>query len=94
MLFLWPAFLFIGLNILLSVYFTSMQKPVQSTCIAFSRSFVFPAAGLLLLPIWMGDVGMYLALPIAEGLTFVMAVLFFMKSKPIDIIRQDVSVNE
>jgi putative MATE family efflux protein len=93
MLFLWPAFLFIGLNILLSVYFTSMQKPVQSTCIAFSRSFVFPAAGLLLLPIWMGDVGMYLALPIAEGLTFVMAVLFFMKTKPIDIILQDTSVD-
>ena len=89
MLFLWPVFLFIGLNILLSVYFTSMQKPVQSIFIALSRSFVFPAAGLLLLPLWLGDVGMYLALPVAEGLTFVMAVLFFMKSKPIDIIRQE-----
>ena len=92
MLFLWPAFLFIGLNILLTVYFTSMQKPVQSTFIAFSRSFVFPAAGLLVLPIWFGDVGMYLALPIAEGLTFIMAVTFFMKCKPIDIIRQDTTI--
>ncbi|MCZ6525646.1 MAG: MATE family efflux transporter [Gammaproteobacteria bacterium] len=92
MLFLWPAFLFIGLNILLSVYFTSMQKPAQSTFIAFSRSFVFPAVGLLVLPIWFGDVGMYLALPIAEGLTFIMAVTFFMKCKPIDIIRQDTTI--
>jgi Na+-driven multidrug efflux pump len=69
-----------------------MQKPVQSTFIAFSRSFVFPAAGLLVLPIWFGDVGMYLALPIAEGLTFIMAVTFFMKCKPIDIIRQDTTI--
>lgn len=89
MLYLWPAFLFIGLNILLTVYFTSMHKPIESTAIAFSRSFILPAAGLLLLPLWIGDMGMYIALPLAEGLTFIIALLFFLKGRPEDIILQE-----
>jgi len=89
MLYLWPAFLFVGLNILLSVYFTSMHKPLESTSIAFSRSFILPAVGLLLLPLWLGDLGMYIALPLAEGFTFIIAVLFFLKSKPEDVILQE-----
>ncbi|MBT6329566.1 MAG: MATE family efflux transporter [Kordiimonadaceae bacterium] len=86
MYFLWPAFLFVGLNLLLSVYFTSMHKPFQSTSIAFCRSFILPALALLLLPLWIGDVGMFLALPLSEALTFVVAVAFYLKSKPHDII--------
>lgn len=89
MLYIWPAFLFIGLNILLSVYFTSMHKPVQSMYIAFSRSFVLPVTALLLLPLWIGDVGMFVALPIAEALTFFLALYFYIKSKPQDIIRRE-----
>lgn len=89
MLYIWPAFLFIGLNILLSGYFTSMHKPMQSTYIAFSRSFVLPVAALMILPLWLGDVGMFIAFPIAEGFTFFMALYFYMKSKPQDIIRRE-----
>ena len=93
MLYLWPAFLFIGLNILLTVYFTSMHKPIESTFIAFSRSFILPAAALLLLPMWIGDMGMFLALPLAEGITFVVAVLFFMKGRPVDLVEKDIAKN-
>ncbi len=49
--FLWPAFLFNGLNILASAYLTSTQRPMQSAFIAFSRGFALPAAFLLMLPI-------------------------------------------
>jgi MATE family, multidrug efflux pump len=89
MFYLWPAFLFIGLNILLTVYFTSMQKPLESTYIAFLRSFILPATALLLLPLWIGDVGMYIALPLAEALTFIVAVLLYSKAKPDYIISND-----
>ncbi|MDG1438421.1 MAG: MATE family efflux transporter, partial [Emcibacteraceae bacterium] len=56
MIYVWPAFLFIGLNILLSTYFTSMHKPLPSMYIAFSRSFILPVAALIILPIWLGDI--------------------------------------
>ena len=86
--YLWPAFLFNGLNILISGYLTSMQKPVQSAFIAFSRSFALPAGLLLLLPIWLGDTGIYLALPLAEAFTFVLSLTFFVQNMPARLIRR------
>jgi len=86
--YLWPAFLFNGLNILISGYLTSMQKPVQSAFIAFSRSFALPAGLLLLLPIWLGDTGIYLTLPLAEAFTFVLSLIFFVQNMPGRLIRR------
>jgi Na+-driven multidrug efflux pump len=86
--YLWPAFLFNGLNILISGYLTSMQKPVQSAFIAFSRSFALPAGLLLLLPIWLGDTGIYLTLPLAEAFTFVLSLTFFVQNMPGRLIRR------
>ena len=71
----WPAFLFNGMNITFSSYFTALHKPMQSAAIAVSRSLVLPALGLLLLPIWFGDNGIYLAIPVAEALSFVLAII-------------------
>lgn len=93
MKYIWPAFIFIGFNILLTVYFTSMQKPFESGTIAFSRSLILPAAGLLLLPLIIGDIGMFVTLPLAEGITFILAVYFFSRKKPIDIIKSDMGTN-
>jgi Na+-driven multidrug efflux pump len=89
--FLWPAFLFNGLNILISGYLTSMQKPVQSAFIAFSRSFALPAGLLLLLPIWLGDIGIYLSLTLAEALTFVLSLIFFVQNMPARLVQRDAS---
>jgi putative MATE family efflux protein len=86
--YLWPAFLFNGLNILISGYLTSMQKPVQSAFIAFSRSFALPAGLLLLLPIWLGDTGIYLTLPLAEAFTFVLSLTFFVQNMPARLVRR------
>jgi len=72
--FFWPAFLFNGMNITLASYFTALHKPLQSAAIAISRSLVLPGAGLLLLPGWLGDRGVYVAIPIAEAITFVLAL--------------------
>jgi|TARA_B110000902_G_scaffold163242_1_gene186765 putative MATE family efflux protein len=78
----WPAFLFSGFNITLTEYFTACQKPAYSAAIAVSRSLVLPCILLLTLPLWLGDIGIYIAIPVAELLTCLMAVLFAVKNLP------------
>ena len=82
----WPAFLFNGMNITLASYFTALHKPLQSASIAVSRSLVLPGLGLLMLPLWFGDKGVYLAIPIAEAITFILAVLLVSRYRPADLI--------
>jgi Na+-driven multidrug efflux pump len=83
----WPAFLFNGMNITLASYFTALHKPLHSASIAVSRSLVLPAAGLLLLPVWFGDTGVYLSIPVAEALTFVLALILMSRNRPSGLIR-------
>ena len=75
------------MNITLTSYFTALHKPLQSVVIAISRSLVLPALGLLLLPLWLGDTGVYLAIPIAEAMTFLIALLLVYLYRPSDIVR-------
>jgi len=83
----WPAFLFNGMNITLVSYFTALHKPLQSAVIAVSRSLVLPAAGLLILPIWLGDTGIYLSIPLAEAMTFLLALLLVVRNRPSKIVQ-------
>lgn len=83
----WPAFLFNGVNITLSSYFTAMHMPMQSAVIAIARSLLFPVAGILLLPIWFGDDGVYAAIPVAEFLTFGIAMILVFNNKPSKIVQ-------
>jgi len=82
----WPAFLFNGMNLTLSSYFTALHKPLQSVTIALSRSLVLPVLGLLLLPRWFGDNGVFLAIPVAEAATFILAVVLVSKNRPATIL--------
>ena len=84
----WPAFLFNGMNITLASYFTAMHKPLQSAAIALSRSLVLPGLGLLLLPRWMGDRGVFLSIPLAEVLTFVFALLLVNQNRPARLVAE------
>jgi Na+-driven multidrug efflux pump len=80
----WPVFVFNGTTLVIAAYFTAMQRPRQSTLIALARSLVLPAFFIALLPIWVGPKGVFMALPLAECLTFVVSVWYvqgFMKKK-------------
>ena len=81
----WPAFLFNGMNLTLASYFTALHKPMQSASIAVSRSLVLPGLGLLLLPILFGDKGVYMAIPAAEALTFVLALHLVKRNRLADM---------
>ena len=82
MLLIWPAFLFNGINLVISAYFTAIHKPIPSALIAVSRSFLFPVFFILVLPLFFGYSGVYLAIPMAEFFTLIMAIYLFKSRTP------------
>jgi len=81
----WPAFLLNGANITLASYFTALHRPLPSAVIAISRSLLLPGIGLLLLPLWWGDAGVYVAIPAAELLTLILALVLVRQIKPMNV---------
>ncbi len=84
--FFWPAFLFSGINITVSAYFTAMQKPIHSVTLALSHSLILPAIFLLTLPSILGNKGIYLSIPLAEMCTCVLALFLFFRNQPSKLI--------
>lgn len=70
--FLWN-FLFAGFNIFSSSLFTALSNGAVSALISFLRTLVFVVGSILLLPRLLGLDGIWLAIPVAEGLTFLIA---------------------
>ena len=74
------ALLFVGLNVFASGMFTALSNGVVSAVLAFSRSFLFTAGCILLLPTLLGSVtGVWLATPVAEFLGTIMAVCLMLR---------------
>lgn len=78
----WPAFIFLGLNILITSYLTSMQKPLYSVVIALLRSLILPVIFIITLPNIFGNVGIFMALAVSEFLTFIVASYIFINNRP------------
>jgi Na+-driven multidrug efflux pump len=70
----WPLFLINGVNVILSIYLTAMQKPKPSMLIAMSRGLILPIGLLLLFSLLFSSPQFLVALPLAEWLTFILAV--------------------
>ena len=85
----WPAFIFLGLNILITSYLTSMQKPLYSVVIAVLRSLILPVLFIITLPSIYGNVGIFMALAVSEFLTFILASYIFMNNRPTLIQKKD-----
>ena len=84
---IWPVFLFAGTNMLISGYLTAMHHPYQSAILAISRSLVLPVVLLLVLSQLLEGYLFVIALPVAELLTFVLAMGLFLRHKPAEVIR-------
>lgn len=78
----WPAFLFSGLNILITSYLTSIQKASLSALIALLRSLILPVSAIFILSYIFGNIGIFMALSVAEFITFLIAIKIFMKNNP------------
>lgn len=72
-IFAW-SFLFAGINIFTSSFFTALSNGKLSAIISFLRTFFFVTICILFLPRVFGINGIWLAIPIAEGLTAILAI--------------------
>lgn len=67
------SFLFSGCNIFASALFTALSNGAASAVISFLRTFGFITFFLLVLPGFLREAGVWLAIPAAEALTFLLA---------------------
>ena len=72
-------FLFCGVNIVLTAYFTGLLQAAASAVVATLRSLALPVLLLLTLPPLLGDRGIFVALPLAEVLTLGVALWLYRK---------------
>jgi len=69
------SFLFCGLNTFTSAMFTALSNGKVSAALSFLRTFGLLAGGIILLPRIWGVTGVWLAVPAAEGLMYLVSVL-------------------
>lgn len=86
---IWPMFIFSGVNMVISAYFTAIHKPIQSVSIALSRSLLLPLVFIYFLPPYFGNIGIYMAIPIAELVTMLMAITLYFKLTPSMLLSQN-----
>lgn len=77
------CFLFMGVNIFGSALFTALSNGKISACIAFMRSFIFIAIGIILWPKLFGIAGIWLAVPVGEILSLLLTLMFFWLQKKV-----------
>ena len=76
------SFLFNGINIFGSAFFTALNNGVVSAVISFLRTLLFQIAAVLVLPIFLKLDGIWLSIIVAELLALVVVLVFFVKMRP------------
>ena len=71
------ALLFCGFSIFGSAFFTALNNGLVSAIISFLRMFVFQIVSILILPIIFGINGVWASLFVAEVLTIIVTLVFF-----------------
>ena len=69
-----PVFLFIGVNVFLSGYFTALGDGITSAVISSLRSLIFVVIFILTLPSLIGVNGVWLTMPFAEIATIAVSI--------------------
>lgn len=67
-------YLFSFVNVIISSFLTAVEKPMESAAVAMCRSLVCVAGLLFILPIFLGEKGLWLALPLGELLCMTVSV--------------------
>lgn len=71
------SYAFSGINIYGSAFFTALGDGLVSAIISFSRMFLFQVLSVLLLPLWLGLDGIWLSVVVAEALSLLAVMAFF-----------------
>ncbi|WP_295298501.1 MATE family efflux transporter [uncultured Brachyspira sp.] len=80
-----PIFICVGINIIMSAYYTSVQKALASALIAALRTLILPILLVLVLPNIFGFLGLVLVLPISEIITLIVSIALY-KNRSIDVL--------
>ncbi|GJH41539.1 hypothetical protein RCZ04_20890 [Capnocytophaga sp. HP1101] len=71
------VFLVNGFNILVTSFFTAIGNALGSIIVASLRGVIFIGIGMLILPSWLGEKGIWITLALSEYLTLVVTVLLY-----------------
>lgn len=77
------SFLLMGINIFASAMFTALSNGRISAIISFSRTLIFIVAAILLLPLIIGESGLWLAVPAAEGLGLIVSLIYMIMNRTV-----------
>lgn len=75
------AFLFAGMAIFGSSFFTALNNGLISALLSFLRTIVFEVSGVFLIPIIFGIDGIWMAIVVANGLAAVVTILFLLANR-------------
>ncbi|MEG0742038.1 MAG: MATE family efflux transporter [Clostridia bacterium] len=75
------SFLLCGFNIFGSAFFTALNNGALSALISFLRTLVLQVAAVLVLPLFWGIEGIWLAIAVAEGLTLIITATLLIKNR-------------
>lgn len=75
------AYIFMGFNVYTSAMFTALSNGKVSAILSAGRSLVFIVISLLILPHYLGIIGVWLAVPIAEFFALLMSIWYYKKNK-------------
>lgn len=73
------SIIFMGINVIYSIFFQSVERSLISSTLTFLRGLGLIVTGLLILPKFMGISGVWLTPLFAETITIVIAFTFYMK---------------
>ncbi len=79
---LWPIFIFNGISITISAYLTAIHHAKASAVLALSRSLILPCGLLAIFYYFISSFSFLWALPVAEIITFMVAVTLFFRFHP------------
>ena len=80
-----PTFIGVGINVIMSAYYTSIQRAGASAVVSILRSLALPIILIFILPNLFGYIGFMLVLPISEIITLIVA-LYLYRDRKADII--------
>ena len=75
------SFLFSGISIFGSAFFTALNDGLTSALISFLRTMIFQIAAVLILPILWGIDGIWGSIVVAEFIAAIVTILFLLCKK-------------
>ena len=82
-----PVFMFIGINVFLSGYFTALGDGLTSAIISSLRSLIFVVFFIIVLPMIIGINGIWMTMPLAEVTTIIISLILFNKKGRVAVIQ-------